>query len=113
LILENKNEPLWEEFIKKLIPEKIIAETTTLSVTGLKNLYYNYPKNLWAISCKANTSKGKRSPVYHVIKATSLRLVEKLLEKGITQTSREQAYKFFSGLVDQTIQTLKEKINTQ
>ncbi len=49
---------LTENEVNALIPK---SEAAVLKVTGLKNIYYNYPNNLWPVSGPLNSSKGDRT----------------------------------------------------
>ncbi len=50
--------------VDKLIPENSAGK---LSVTGLRHIYFNYPKNLWPISGPTNSSKGKKASLKFAI----------------------------------------------
>ena len=50
--------------VDKLIPENSAGK---LSVTGLRHIYFNYPKNLWPISGPTNSSKGKKASIKFAI----------------------------------------------
>lgn len=50
--------------VDKLIPKNSARK---LSVTGLRHIYFNYPKNLWPISGPTNSSKGKKASLKFAI----------------------------------------------
>lgn len=75
------------EIVNKLIPEF----EQKLSVTGLRHIYFNYPKNLWPISGPTNSSKGKKASLKFAIEKIfeSLRLFpgEPAAEKMLNETT--------------------------
>lgn len=52
--------------LNKMIP----TSRDKLKVTGLKNLYYNYPKNLWPLSGPVNSQKQDQSPLSYAAEMT-------------------------------------------
>ncbi|MCX7119959.1 MAG: hypothetical protein NTZ86_08900 [Legionellales bacterium] len=62
--LQKKGLP--EKVVNKIIPDK----EGQYKVTGLKNLYYNYPKNLWPLSGPVNSQKQDQSPLTYAAEMT-------------------------------------------
>jgi hypothetical protein len=63
---ELKIKGLSDKVLKKLIPNRNVL----LKVTGLRNIYYNYPSNLWPLSGPINSSKQDKSPLQFVSQTT-------------------------------------------
>ena len=63
---ELQKKGLSEKIVNKIIP----AKQGQYKVTGLKNLYYNYPKNLWPLSGPVNSQKQDQSPLSYAAKIT-------------------------------------------
>lgn len=63
---ELQKKGLSETILNKIIP----AKEGRYKVIGLKNLYYNYPKNLWPLSGPVNSQKRDQSPLTYAAEMT-------------------------------------------
>lgn len=71
ILLETVKSELQKKGLSERIMNKIIpVKEGQYKVTGLKNIYYNYPKNLWPLSGPVNSQKQDQSPLTYAAKMT-------------------------------------------
>lgn len=71
LLLQKVKSELQKKGLSEKIANKIIPlKGGRYTVTGLKNLYYNYPKNLWPLSGPVNSQKQDQSPLTYAASMT-------------------------------------------
>ena len=64
VFLRNSSE---DGYTNKIVEKLIPIQNGSLATTGLKQLYFNYPHNLWPISGPANSAKGKKEALEFAI----------------------------------------------
>ena len=79
--------------VDKLIPVNKL-DPKQYKVTGLKQIYYNYPHNLWPISGPANRSKGKKDSIKFSIAHIFFRTNALLGNNYVALVAKRAAKKF-------------------
>lgn len=70
LLRDIKNELQRKGLSNRVLNKLIPTSREQLKVTGLRNIYYNYPKNLWPLSGPVNSAKQDKSPLKYASQTT-------------------------------------------
>lgn len=70
LLRDIKNELQRKGLSNRVLNKLIPTSREQLKVTGLRNIYYNYPKNLWPLSGPVNSAKQDKFPLKYASQTT-------------------------------------------